>query len=95
MNEIVRGYDLAMGPVLHALPIKPEGWHGVDCQRNRGICIYTRESLITRIADMIGEGLLYFLDINDTRLIIDRAGNVWVNHEYLSPDQYLPKLISE
>lgn len=94
MNEHIRGYGLSGEPILHALPVEPDLWHAVDYERSAGVSIYNRESLITRIADLIGEGHVYQLDIKDWRGSIDRAGNVWLDHEYLSPHQYLPKLIT-
>ena len=89
----IRGYGIAGESVLHAIPVEPDRWHAVDLERTGGVCIYTRETLITRIADLIGEGHIYQLDISAWRGSIDRAGNVWLNHEYLSPQQYLPKMI--
>ncbi len=93
MLESIRAEGLVGEQVLHAIPVEPDRWHCVDVQRCAGISVYNRETLITRIADMIGEGLIYRLDIKDAMLIIDRAGNVWRNHEYKAPHEYLPELI--
>ena len=94
MMEHIRGQGLNGDQILHAIPVEPDLWHAVDHWRSAGVSIYTRESLITRIADMIGEGHLYSLDIKDWRGQIDRAGNVWIDREYLSPHQYLPRMIT-
>jgi hypothetical protein len=94
MMEHIRGQDINGASILHALPVEPDLWHAVDFQRAAGVSIYNRESLITRMADLIGEGHLYSLDIKDWRGYIDRAGNIWLDHEYLSPHQYLPTLIT-
>jgi hypothetical protein len=94
MMELIRGYGINGEQVIHALPVEADLWHAVDFQRTEGVCIYTRRALITRLADLIGAGHIYQLDIKDWREDIDRAGNVWYDHEYLAPNQYLPKLIS-
>ncbi len=94
MNEHIRAYGIKGEQILHAIPVEPDLWHGVDFQRPAGVCIYYREAMITRIADLIGEGHVYQLEIKDWRGQPDRAGNVWLDHEYLSPHQYLPKLIA-
>ena len=93
MNENIRGQGIDGAQVLQAIPVDGR-WHVVDIERSRGISTYDREGLITRIADLIAEGHIYRLIINDWLGDIDRAGNVWYDHEYLSPHQYLPKLIT-
>ena len=49
-------------------------------------------------AEEIGAGDVYALEIPGApagRVNIDRAGNIWLDHEYLAPHQYLPRLIPE
>lgn len=95
MNRHVRAEGINGDQVLHAEEIGPDDWRAVDIERNGGICIYNRESLITRIADLIGDGYIYrLLAVNGAMASIDRAGNIWLEHEYLAPHQYLPLLIT-
>lgn len=89
----IRGHGLQNENVFHAIPVEPDYWHAVDCERTGGVSQYTREMLITRLADLIGAGKIYSLDIDGERVFIDRAGNIWRDHEYLSPHQYLPELV--
>lgn len=94
MNRQIRGLGIAGEQVLHAEEIPGDDWRAVDCERSAGICRYDRQMLITRIADMIGAGLIYWLDLPASTHNIDRAGNIWLDREYLAPHQYLPALIT-
>ena len=79
--------------------INPGDWRGVDFQRSAGICIYTWQGLITRLADLIGDGAVYRLggalaSSNPVPFVdIDRARNIWLGPDYMAPHQYLPLLI--
>jgi hypothetical protein len=102
VNRHIRGREIAGNQTAHFEEIAPGDWRGVDAERNRGISIYQWETLITRLADLIGGGALrsrYIdtLDISDPNALIqiDQVGNTWINHEYLAPHQYLPLLIPE
>ena len=103
MNRQIRGLDINLAQVLHLEEIASGDWRGVDVERNSGICIYTWEMIITRIADLIQGGYtgktkyIYTLEISQppARAQIDMAGNIWLDHEYLAPHQYLPRLIPE
>jgi hypothetical protein len=92
MNRHVRCLGINHDQVGDFEEVYPGEWRGVDMERSAGICIYTWEMLITRIADLIGAGHVYILE---PYISIDRAGNIWLDHEYLAPHQYLPKLIPE
>lgn len=94
MNRMIHGEGINSEQVLHAIEIEPDLWHMVDFQRCAGISRYTRETLITRLADLIACGHVYRLDSEAWRVDIDRAGNIWLEHEYVPPHQYLPKLIT-
>lgn len=100
-NRRIRGEGINGEQILDFEEIGPDDWRGVDLERSRGICVYMRQGVITRLADLIGAGHVYrlggfkgpsgiyaFIDI-------DRAGNIWLEHEYLAPHQYLPRLIPE
>ena len=94
MNRHVRAHGLHGEQVLHAEEIAPGEWRAVDVERSAGLSAYNREALITRIADLTGAGLVYQLQAGDRLpLVIDRAGNVWLEGEYLSPREYLPRVI--
>ena len=94
MNRAIRADGINREQVAHAVELAPDQWHMVDFQRCAGISFYNRENLITRLADLIAGGHIYWLDIDAWRGTIDRAGNIWLDHEYLAPHQYLPKLIT-
>lgn len=97
MNRHVRGLGINGEQVFHGEEIAPDDWRAVDIDRPRGLARYDREHLITRLADLIGEGHLYQLvgGVGSTAIYvdIDRAGNTWLNHQYQAPHQYLPELI--
>lgn len=102
MNRNIRGLDMNLASVLHLEEIAPGDWRGVDIERSAGICIYTWETIITRIADLIGQGFtgkryVWSLEISTppARIQIDGSGNTWIDHEYLAPHEYLPRLIPE
>lgn len=102
MNRHIRGRDVNGAQILHFEEIAPGDWRGVDFDRSRGIAIYSWETAITRIANLIGpdhrgDRFLYELEISEppAHASIDRAGNIWLDHEYLAPHQYLPALIPE
>jgi hypothetical protein len=92
MNRQVRLLGINCESVGHFEEVYPGEWRGVDLQRTGGISVYPWEMLITRIADLIGGGHVYQME---PYMNIDRAGNIWLDHEYLAPHQYLPKLIPE
>ena len=94
MAESIRGEGITGESVFHALRVEPDLWHAVDLERTGGVSRYTRETLITRIADLIGAGHIYRMTIGTEFIVIDRAGNIWRDHEYLPPHEYLPKLIT-
>jgi hypothetical protein len=94
-----RGEDINGAQIVHIMEIDPGSWIGVDFERSRGICLYSWENVITRLGDLIGAGHVYRLDgfvkVGAPFIEIDRAGNIWLDHEYLAPHQYLPLLIPE
>ncbi len=89
----IRGEGINREPVLHAEEMAPDDWRAVDLERNGGIFIYSYQMLITRIADLIGQGYVYWLTAGGQEVPIDRARNIWLGSKYLPPDQYLPILI--
>jgi hypothetical protein len=102
VNRHIRGRDISGTQTAHFEEIAPGDWRGVDAERNRGLAIYQWETLITRLADLIGGGALRsrhidVLDISDPSAYaqLDGVGNTWIDHEYLAPHQYLPRLIPE
>lgn len=97
MNRRIRLYDINHAQVGDFEEIAPDDWRGVDHERSAGICIYTREQVITRIADLLAD--VYKIDGTPLAcghfVTPDRAGNIWLDHEYLPPSAYLPRLIPE
>jgi hypothetical protein len=54
------------------------------------------EHLITTLADRVHAGDVSLVtDWHKPPANIDKAGNTWLDHEYLAPHQYLPLLIPE
>ena len=93
MDRTVRCCGINGAQVFHAIEIATDRWHWTTPDRS-GILIATWESLITSVADLIGEGTIYSLQSHlSPPQNIDRAGNTWLEHEYLCPHQYLPRLI--
>jgi len=94
MNRRIRLADINGGQIGDFEEITVNDWRGVDFQRSAGICIYTWEMLITRLADLIGDGHVWTLQAgHEVPVSIDRAGNIWLDHEYLPPHKYLLLLV--
>jgi hypothetical protein len=95
MNQNIRGLDINLAQVAHFEEIAPGDWRGVDIERPSGISIYNREMLITRLANLITAKHFHRLALLNppAEIYIDDAGNTWIDHEYLAPHQYLPRLI--
>jgi hypothetical protein len=95
VNRWVRLLGINCDQIGHFEEIAPGDWRGVDYERSAGICVYTWEMLITRIADLIGGGVVHRMETPKDRADIDRARNIWIEHAYLAPHEYLPRLIPE
>jgi len=100
MNRHIRCMDINGAQTAHFEEIAPGDWRGVDAERSAGISTYQWETLITRIADLIGGGFarkqyIDHFDTNKAHVQLDAIGNTWLDHEYLAPHQYLPRLIPE
>jgi hypothetical protein len=79
--------------VFHAIEIGTDDWV-YSGPRWAGVLVSDWQHLITQIADLIGEGKVYNLHSPvGAWQPIDRAGNTWLEREYLAPHQYLPRLI--
>lgn len=94
MDRHIRAEDVNGAPVFHAIEYAPGRWHWTGPDHS-GVYIADYEHVITRLADLIGEGKVSFLIACGPRVPIDRAGNTWLGHQYLAPHQYLPLLIPE
>jgi hypothetical protein len=102
MNRRIRCRDLNGAQTADFEEIAAGDWRGVDAERSAGLCIYTWETLITRVADLIGGGYgrkryIDQIEVSDPAALVqvDQVGNTWIDHEYLAPHQYLPRLIPE
>jgi len=94
MNRHIRLTGINGEQIGHFEEITVNDWRGVDFQRSAGMCIYTWETLITRLADLIGDGQVWRLQAgNELPVDIDRTGNIWLDHEYLPPHKYLLLLV--
>lgn len=92
MNRVIRGLDLNGAQVLHAEEIGPDDWRATDHER-RGMCTYTWQGTLSRIADLIAEGWVRTLEAGPEAAYPDLLGNVWRHGEYLPPDRWLVQVI--
>jgi hypothetical protein len=92
VDRHIRAEDINRAQVFHAIEVHTDLWHWT-APGYPGVFIASWESLITTIANMIGEGRFSWLIARAPGLPVDKAGNTWIDHEYLAPHQYLPRLI--
>lgn len=87
--------DIMGAHVFHAIEIGSEEfawlWTAPDYS---GMMRSAWEHLITTLADRVSRGEVSLIT-SGPPVNIDRAGNTWLDHEYLAPHQYLPRLVPE
>jgi hypothetical protein len=92
--------DIFGAHVFHAIEIGTEDIAWLWTAAEFGAMIRgTWEHLITAIADRVGAGEMSIVtimnDLSQSIIHIDKAGNTWLDHEYLDSSRYLPRLVPE